>query len=438
MRRAIVLVSALLVGGILLSPEVTIGSDAEVLPKGVWTVNLGSKFYLPIDKRYNEAGKPEDVATDFNRTLGANLFPDLAQLQPVIDLLDPASGAANIGASKVSFEYHIDQVELTVGYGLTEKLTVGAVAPYLWQRNDVTARLDTTKANIGKNPVYQLGVFTGVPGLEPLDGAPLIPIAVGNLIGLPVQTLSTDEVQQILGAGLDINGDGVIDIPGFGFKPIRTWEGQGFGDIDIGLKYQYYKSKEWRLASQFGVRLPTGKVDDPDNLVDRGFGTGAWALLFRLNNDYTGIRNVTLNASVNYDMYLPDRQTLRVPDDVNRPITANKEKVKRDLGDVVELEASSKWAFTKVFSWSLLYKYGHSFKDRISGGKGFNYKSLEDETNYTEHVLVTGLGYTTLPMFLAKKFPLPLNVALNYRNRFAGRYNVFRSQYISLDVQVYF
>jgi hypothetical protein len=69
--------------------------------------------------------------------------------------------------------------------------------------------------------------------------------------------------------------------------------------------------------------------------VDSAFGTGAYALPVRAHADFTGITNVVLHTTLSYDLYLPDRQTRRVPDNVNQPITRNREEVKRDLGDIV-------------------------------------------------------------------------------------------------------
>lgn len=404
---------------------ISAASDAEVLPKGVWTVAVENLFYLPIKQQYGNDGKVEDAAHDFNTKLDASLFPDLALLQPVLDLVDPNSGPANVGTSEVTFEYKIDTIKMTVGYGVTDRLTVGVQVPYMWQRNQVTASNNTTNANVGINPFYQQGVLP-----PELDSAPLIPTALGG------QTLATGDVQKILGPGLDINGDGVVDIKGYGYKPIKTWSDQGIGDIDLGLKYQYYKSENWRLAFTGGVRMPTGKVDDPDNLVDRAFGTGAWALLFHFNNDYRGIKDLVIDATFNYDMYLPTNQTLRILSDPNIPISDNTANVRVDLGDVIEFELSAKYFFLKDFSCSALYKYGYAFKNSVKGPQGY-IAAMEDQTNYMEQLVIVGVGYSTVRQFVEKKFFLPMDVSLSYRNRFAGE-NILKSEYISLALQFYF
>ena len=388
--------------------------NAEVLPKGVSRAGVNGKFYFPVDERYNPDGDAEDVAVDFNATLNSRVFPDLAMVEAGFGL--PA-GSANIGNSVVSFEYDFTIFELTFQYGITDRLTVGIMIPYWDVKNDVSARLDTSNATIGKSAT----LMTLAP--------------IGFLDTVP---LTTDDAQNLIGNGLDINNDNTVDIQGFGYKPIKSWSDSGISDIELGCRYQYLKTEDWRLAFTGGFRLPTGEVDDPDNLVDYGFGSGAYALLFQFNNDYIGIENLVLNATFRYDLYLPDKETLRVPNDASQPITSNKEQVERDLGDVIELEASGTYKFSETFSFSLLYKYGFGLKDEISGNQGFNYKSLEDETDYTEHVGIIGLSYSTIPLFRAKKFPIPLAASISYRNRFSGSNNTLKSEYLGLGLQIYF
>jgi len=402
---------------LLLSQIVNISyaDDAAVLPKGVARVRVDSLFYSPIDERFNPEGDVENVAVDYNKKLNSRVFRDLRIVESFFDM---RPGSASIGKSIVSFKYDFTIVNFQCDYGISDRLTVGVFIPYWWVKNTVNARLDASHATVGKNP--NITVM-------------LVPLWLPETV-----RLTTEDVQNLLGRGLDINGDGKIDIRGFRYKRVETWSDSGLSDIEAGFRYQYLKTADWRLAFTGGARFPTGEVDDPDNLVDYSLGKGAYALLFRVNNDYTGIENLLLNATIRYDVLIPDKEVQRVPDDVNLPITLNKEKVKRNLGDVFELELSGKYTFAKGFDLSLLYKYGAKQKDNISGSKGFAYESLELETNWTEHVYMVGLDYSTIPRYMEKRFPVPLTASLWYRNRFAGSINILKSQYIALGLQVFF
>jgi hypothetical protein len=387
--------------------------DAAVMPKGVMGVLLEGKYYLPIEKKFNNDGKKEGVAADYNANLNSSVFSGLKAIETAFGM---PPGSASIGSSVVSFKYGGDEFIPLFQYGVTDRLTVGLRIPFYWRRNEVKASLDTSNATVGKNA----GLNT------------LVPLTVPGTV-----RLSTQDVQNLLGGGLDINGDGKIDIPGYGYKPVRSWSDHGVSDIEFGGKYQFLKSNNWRLAFTGAVRFPTGQVDDPDSLVDVGFGDGAYALLFQSQNDFTGIKNLVLNVTFRYDLVLPHDQRLRVPNSVHQPITTNEEYVNRNIGDRIEAEISGIYEFLKGWSFSLLYKYGYKFKDHVSGNKGFNYKSLEDETNTKEHVGIVSLCYSTIPLYQTKKFPFPMTASISYRDRFAGT-NLLKTEYISLKLAIYF
>jgi hypothetical protein len=388
---------------------------AEVLPKGVSRARIESKFYWPIDKRFGPDGDVEDVAVDANTSLDSGVFPDLTQLEAFFRL---PPDSATFGNSVVSYSFDLVHSEFFYQYGVTDKFNVGIMIPYLWITNDVDARLDTATATVGKSP--RAGRLVPL-GATP-DAVPLV----------------TDDVQRILGNGLDINGDGSVDVPGFGYKRVQTWSDHGLGDIDAGFRYQYLKTENWRLAVTDGVRFPTGQVDDPDNLVDLAFGSGAYALFFHFNHDYIGINNLQLNGTFRYRLFLPDRKVRRVPTSVNQPVTMTKVKVDRDLGDELEFEGSAAYTLFKGLSVSGQYQFGFKLKDAVSGPQDLSFKALEDETNWTSHIAIAGVSYTTIPLYREQQFPWPLSVSLLYRNRFAGSNNILKSQYLSLAFAVFF
>jgi len=425
-----VIVHAMIVHALVfLIPVICHAESAEVLPKGVFSFVSNYYHYFNIKERYDPDGDPEDLAVDFSGNLNSDVFPDLSMLDPFV------AGKASIGSSVVSFTRFYRWFEFKFQYGLTDRLSLGVLLPFNRTKQEVKARLDKSTANVGKNPLFGQGVLPA-----PLD-VPLIPIDTtgtpwaGITSGIP---LTEEDVQDLLGGGIDVNKDGRVDIPGFGFKRFETWSDKIIGDIEIGAKYKFYNRGDWRFAFASGVRLPTGKVDDPDNLIDLASGDGQTDILFRLYADYVGIKNLLLNGTIYYDLQLPDKQKLRVPEDVNQPITTNKEKVSRNLGDVIEFEVMANYSFTPEVSGGVIYRYSTKFKDHVTGDRGFAYSSLEDETRGYSHMYIVTIGYSTIQKYLDKKFPLPLSASISYRNRFAGTNNVTKSEYVSLSLAFYF
>jgi Putative MetA-pathway of phenol degradation len=383
--------------------------DAVVLPKGVFKTKMKGKFYFNVDEKYGPGGDIEGVADDYNAVLDSSVFPDLSLVEAGFGL---PPGFANIGRSVIDFDFDFNLYEFDLYYGLTDRLSIGIHIPYWDVKNNVDARVDNTNATVGANP------FLGTPG-DPFGGAPMIPVALG---GVP---LTTDQVQNLL-------------VEQFGYKRVESWSGRGLSDIEVGFRYQYLKTDNWRLAFTGAVRLPTGEEDDLDDLMDYALGKNAYALLFHFNQDYIGIKNLVLNTTFRYDLYLPDKETLRILYDVDKPITPYKEKVDRDYGDIVELEVSGTYEFIQGWQVSLLYKYAFAFETDIDGDMGYAYSSLEDETDCSEHVGIIGLSYSTIELYKQKKFAVPLTASISYRNRFAGSNNSLRSEYISLGLDFFF
>ena len=412
-------ISAMLLPGI----RPVLADSSEVLPKGIFQSGNTVYFYYDIKKRYDPDGDKEDLAVDYNGALDSSVFPALAALDPSVP-----SGTANIGDSVVDFEFEYTTAEFELFYGVTDKLSLGIKVPYFDAKNKVSATVDSSTANVGKNTLY-------LSGLQPpqLDNSPVIPLGVPG-----AEVMSDEDVQNLLGNGVDVNGDGTVDINGLKYDRFESSDNSGIGDIELKGKYKYYDQGDWRLAAEGGVRLSTGEEDDPDNLTDLALGTGHDAILAKLYNDYRGIDKVLLSATLEYTYFLETDKNLRIPRDVNEPITDNKENVDRDLGDILEVNLSGVYQFTPEWSAGLKYEFWQKPKNDIDGDEGFNYKSLEDETDKSSHSAIVGLSYSTIQRYRNNTAKVPLIAGIAYRDRFDGKNNVNVSKYISAHLSLFF
>lgn len=432
--------SALIVAGWLALPALACGDDALVLPKGRSSGTLENLFYLATGERYNPSGNPEGIASGFDgRQLDSSVF---TLLQPLDQFV---GGTASIGDSRLRFRYHYNITNITFAHGITDRLTVGVEIPYYDVRNGVSASVNSALGSSAN-----VGLRTG-PGPGPLcgSGAPVLPLACPN-----TRRFTTDDVQRILGEGLP-------GIPGFGFKRLRDFSDDGLGDIQLGAKYQYWRSQDARLAAGGGVRFPTGRQDDPDDLVDMSWSSGAYGLFARFQHDYllsnlwkehptlasAGIAtagDLILNGTFRYEWVLPDRATLRVGE--ANTLTTTRERLDRDLGDRFDFEFSALYQLTSAFALSASYRYGFKLEDDFTSHRGLRTQALAKDTDSTEQVYVLRLSYSTLPLYRAGRFPLPLDIAVSWRDRFAGSgpqaagspSQVLKTQYIGLHVRAIF
>ncbi len=385
------------------TPSAT-ADTAQVMPKGMHRVELQNKFWFPITERYDTRGDKQDLGAVFSMPLGSDGFPALAAVEKAAGM---TPGSATLGSTDVDLTMHYNDLILYYQYGLTEKLTIGTEIPYYWQWTDVKqATVNTENASIGINPDS--------------SGPPLIPLADG---GIADGNLAMEMLQE--------------QLRGMGYQRLENWSDQGFGDILGGFRYQYLNQSPYRLAVTAGITLPTGQIDDADNLADIEFGRGSWGFFVNSNSDYTGIRDLTLNATFRYDHYLAHSQTRRIPTGAGAVLSPVKESVDVQLGDKVEVELSSIYTFTDALSAEFLYRYKYQWDDSITGSGQFNYDLLAEDTFKEEHVGRVGLSYSTLSAFAAGTFFLPMVASIEYRDRFAGK-NVSVSRYIRIKAAFFF
>jgi len=264
---------------------------------------------------------------------------------------------------------------------------------------------------VGFNPAVPGGVAPlGVPGTRPP---------------------TTEDIQQLLQRQ--------------GFRRVQNWSDASFSDSFAGLKYQYSRSEHWRLAATGSVRFPTGRWDDPNNLVDYPTGYAAWGLGLQVHQDVvwqqpglaprlgaltTG--DFFLNTTFGYQAFLPDEKPFRVCE-IHQPICPNLDRhVQRHVGAIVEVELTGSVGLLPGLTLTPIYIYAHKFQDQFHGHLGFNYRVLRTETDADSHSLDLRLGYNTALLVAAKRFPVPLSLSLRYVERLASNNN--RLQTRSLGV----
>jgi hypothetical protein len=373
--------------------------DALVLPQGRWYVSAEARFSLPITRRFTPEGGTEDLATDFNRELNSTVFPDVRLVEAAFRLPE---GSATFGRSVVAFEQHIQIYTMRAAYGLTDRLSVGVRVPYWTQENQVQAALDSRTATVGFNPAVPGGIAPlGVPGTRPP---------------------TTEDIQAF--------------VERLGFRRVETWSDASFGDSFAGLKYQYFQSEHWRLAATGRVRFPTGRWDDPNNLVDFPTGFDAWGLALELHQDVVWQRpgltrqlgvlttgEFVLNTRFQYEALFPDTKPFRVCP-IHQPICPHFDpQVHRDLGDLVEAEIAGTVGLLPGLTLRPMYTYTHKFQDQFRGERGFDYGQLQAQTATDFHTLELRLAYHTGLLVAQQRFPVPLSLEVRYMDRIAGTNN---------------
>ena len=137
------------------------GDDALVLPRGALRVRVLNQW-SHFNERYgrNSPGRADDalepLAIDFNLdTVGVVQFPSLAPVQAGLRSLTGIPDLSiSLGRTVVNSNVSVIATPLVVEVGVTERLSMGMIVPFVRTRNNIffTANPAGREGNIGFNP----------------------------------------------------------------------------------------------------------------------------------------------------------------------------------------------------------------------------------------------------------------------------------------------
>ena len=139
-----------------------------------------------------------------------------------------------------------------------------------------------------------------------------------------------------------------------------------------------------------------------------------------------------------YETILPDTKPFRVCN-IHQPLCPHYDPdVHRDVGDLVEAEVAATVGLLPGLTLTPQYTYLHKFPDHFRGDRGFPYGDLTAETAVDSHLLDVRLAYTTAHLVAAKRFPVPVSVALLYTDRLASTNMRLKTRYLGAHVAIAF
>jgi len=391
---------------------------ATVLPKNIYRVRLVGIVAAPLMQTLNSQGEGQSLMADMERTLTtkdiAAKDPNLNALYAGLNQLEEGLGDSLMSVDLMP-KAHMSarQTVLAVEYGLTSRLSLGIIVPTVQMRvtSSFDARVNTQTAKLAARAA-------GAPPLE---------------AGLQQFASNTPTAQTFAQSLFTANG----------YQVPRDFSYAGLGDIEIGAKYQYLKSEALRGTLLAGFRAPTtSHRADRSNILDRDTGDGQWDLALEASNEWDALKTLTFGVASRYTLQLPDsrEQALLKDGQIGLPNlndSTSIHRVRRDLGDMIDGELSARVNIGSAWHTSGVWGVAYKLENRYSGPQGYQVSKLGANTESAESRLELGVGYSTIPDFAAKKFPVPMEVKLAYNTITAGM-NTPRSAYSRMDFIVYF
>lgn len=413
MHKTRLILTALL-GLILATPS--FATYYETLPKNVRMMALGWVNTGTIKSSFGTNRDQFDyfIRQDLNSSAVADAHPALRAYFDELKRIDPAAyDAFSFGEYEGSGEANVDVKGLGFAYGLTNHMTLFTIVP-LWSA-EVRMNINRTKGNN----------YSEVQGIL-------------NQHGNTSDTAFL--MSQITGSFPDANGGLLqsIIMNNFGYEPIGNWSGTGFGDIELGTLYRLTDELDMGFAVSGGVVLPTGRVDDPDILQDVGFGDGQFDIYGEAGGGVTLFKGkLELDTSIRYTYQLPSTKTLRIPEDENFTLSADKGEFKEKLGNRITYMASATWGWNDWFSTQIRY-------DMESQGIA-TYDSQYTEANrilgvnsdFESHMIGLGANLSTVTLYKKGIFAAPGFIDFKAKTMVNGR-NTPKYDRYELQFRLYF
>ena len=422
-RRAVLAALLALLVLLLGAAGEALADSTLTLPRGVGRLRV-RPIYSFISERWNERGDAELLTGDLNnRNLNSDVFSDLSTLER---LYDYRARSLSLGTSQVESQLHIFVLALAGEYGITDRLTLGLVVPIVHARH-LLRRLDLDRVRVCNDQQCGVGTNPGDTNITKSDAR-----------YLPLDHDKDPDTKLLA----PLTKDDVLDIldDDFGYQRLQDWSDTGVGDIELGLKYRILTWRYWATSVQGGLRIPTGKLANPNNLLAVDFGDGQTDIGLYWQNDFTPTRAMRLNLTLRYTAQLPDFRFKRVPPRADVPVSkkTDVENVWRDPGDVFEVDCSVAYTFRGVLTPYAGYLFTLKGQDDVRGNRGLSYRSLMDETALRNHQLEAGLLFSTLPWVVSGRTRVPLMITLSYSRSLAGINNAAISNTLALDMAGYF
>jgi|GEM_PF-781075 len=386
--------------------------STDVLPKGVNSPSLRAARVSGIDASFSNSGSllslHDTLSVEVDSRAMIQRVPETQTLVNVLNSFGQGryGDQLSLGALHINSKPEIEYTAIIHAWGLSDRWTLGFGLPAIKYKN--TVALSQEGSNI---PLFQQA-FGGMD--TALDS------------GL-ARAASTSLVSEFSG-----------QLSSKGYRPLESKSESLWGDLQIVSLYQILKSKLAAVTHKLTLTLPTGKKEDPNDLVDLDlFGRGA--IENQLVGSYEIVRNWSVNARIGLQVLLPDQAMKRVP--LNEqdilPDQAGLESVNRQMVLGNSAAGSINWDLTKFFNLGVGYEFKNKSTQKYSGNSNRFYEGLSKNSETEAHLSRLGMGFSTVKAYQAKQFALPFILGLELSDTFAGK-NVPRETRSELSMTLFY
>jgi hypothetical protein len=385
----------------------------ETLPKGVRHIR-GRYIHSTVSSSFNRSKADTPYAYKIEADIQTLEQIDDPTVSDVLALFEPypeAYSKLSLGTHKLDAEASIDVNVYAAAYGITDRVTAYAGLPIYNAQVDIN--------------------YKRVKGSSQADVAAALQEIYGDNWA---QTLGNivEKVYDIDGATIQ---SGITNA--LGYDELGSWQGQGLGDIELGLMYNFYNTGDMGLLVKYGFIAPTGYVDDPDIIQDVGFGDGQWDTFIEFGGGKSLTDRITANAWTRFTYQFASEKTLRVPYSGDLSISDETASFNEKLGNKYLFGFDTEFIINDWINItpSFIYEYTEQAKYESSNSQANKWLAQNTQSNTQSFRIMT--QFTSVDLFQQNKFLLPGFVNFSYQNTFRGQ-NAPKVDMYEIELGMYF
>jgi len=342
---------------------------ADMLPRGRAAARLEARG-IRASEEFGRDGERRPLGSSYDGlNLNASLIPALAPLGP----------GATLGTTDLSSRMSGQQTRLTIGYGLSEDVTVVFQVGYGEVENRVAVAVSGSNLGATGNPL-----------------APFLPLAL-----LPLGTPATgaEDVQALLTGA-------------YGYKRVQSSTWHSPLDPLIGLRWRFDKGEHHATVFAPSLRFGVVREADPDDLMQMVLADGTNDILLGVLHTRTLSERWDLLVSAQYTIQFADHVTARARAENELLVPASRrERLRRDRTDPIELTAEAGYS-QGPWRFSGRLEYARGGRDDFSSPSGQDVSGLEANTDFHFLLGYLGVSWNGIPGYLRGEYSAPLLVSL--------------------------
>jgi len=370
---------------------------AWIAPEGRWVIQMQA-LHDSYSNMYDNEGNKRGLGDDYNGvSLDSAVFPLLA--------LFPAG--SSLGTTSISSRVSVQLAQITLGYGVTENLTLGVISSFGQSKSSVN--FSVAGGNVGWNPAFNPAAPAGVANI------PFAPVGAGA-----AQAMSTADINSI------------ISNPAFGYtyKPLQGSRVSGMNKVLVGGLWRFYQGEHDSLVAGLGMRKSLAGEKDPDNLFDpRDDGSTDVVAQIEYYRQMGSIFDMRLMVKRTFQ--LSDERTSRVaaPGQL-LALASSKELLHRNMGDFWEFDVEAGASFGDWRVSAVWYRYLKK-ADHYSSARGQDVSSLISNTGQRADQWRAGVSWSGINAWRQKMIPIPLIIKFEVLDTVRGQnVNAWRDYYL--------